>query len=116
MVSASAIGGLKRWQAEKFHSPAVSWTPQKIKRTESGIRSRCAFWEVSVQAMDRRSFETPAWPLAVAGGLDSSFDAFSLREPVSTSLENAMQSQSRYRIWSVQKRSSRCSDLFRVAN
>src|SRR5258708_37980079 len=25
-------------------------------------------------------------------------------------------SQSRYRIWSVQNRSSRCSDLFRVAN
>src|SRR5580704_10696869 len=25
-------------------------------------------------------------------------------------------SQSRYKIWSVQKRSSRCSDLFRVAN
>jgi len=39
-------------------------------------------------------FSTPAWPFCRGG----------------------RKSQSRYRIWSVQNRSSRCSDLFRVAN
>src|SRR6185295_16364332 len=40
----------------------------------------------------RRSSEWPAWPL------------------------DERNSQSRYRIWSVQNRSRRCSDLFSVAN
>src|ERR1700755_2065408 len=68
----------------------------KTKNIGRGKTAPDARWEASFDRRACRSFETPAWPFSCCGWLSKS--------------------QRRYRIWSVQKRSRRCSDLFRVAN
>src|SRR6185437_3645828 len=77
--------------ADRFHfGEAIFAAPQgKTHRPDARADAHGG----SLAGDGRRSFAVPAWPFVAIDG-----------------------SQSRYRIWSVQNRSSRCSDLFRVAN